>query len=69
MESLGAPAESLRELARYERGKSYSCWYDPEAPQTFVLAQGVSWGWYLLGAIPMFFLYLLGGYFLRRIRK
>ncbi|HBI15415.1 MAG TPA: hypothetical protein DDY20_07880 [Desulfobulbaceae bacterium] len=60
---------ALRELARYERGKSYPCWYDPREPESFVLARGVSWGWYLLGAGPLILLYFLGRYFLRRLKE
>jgi hypothetical protein len=59
---------ALRELARYERGQSYPCWYDPKNPETFVLKRGVSLGWYLLGAGPMILLYFLGRYFFRRLR-
>jgi hypothetical protein len=59
---------ALRELAQYERGKSYPCWYDPREPATFVLARGISLGWYLLGAAPMLFLYFCSRYFLRRLR-
>lgn len=60
---------ALRQLARYERGKSYPCWYDPQEPTTFVLARGISWGWYLLGAIPMLILYFLGRFFLRSLGR
>lgn len=59
---------ALRQLAQYERGKSYPCWYDPQEPETFVLVRGVSFGWYLLGAGPMLILYFFGRSFLRRLR-
>jgi hypothetical protein len=48
-----------RELARYERGTTYPCWYDPQQPETFVLARGISWGWYLSGAGSLLLLYFL----------
>ena len=58
---------ALRELAQYNRGNTYPCWYDPKQPETFVLARGISWGWYLLGAGPMFLLYFLGRTLWRRM--
>lgn len=60
---------ALRELAQYERGHSYPCWYDPQRPEIFVLARGISLGWYLLGTGPMILLYFLGRYLLRRMRR
>jgi hypothetical protein len=60
---------ALRELAQYERGHSYPCWYDPQRPEIFVLARGISLGWYLLATGPMILLYFLGRHLLRRMRK
>lgn len=59
---------ALRELAQYERGKSYPCWYDPQGATTFVLARGLSLGWYLPGAGFMLILYFFGRSLLRRLR-
>lgn len=68
--SLLSPLDkyALRELAQYERGRAYPCWYDPMHPETFVLARGISWGWYLLGIGPMILLFFLGRYFLLRLK-
>ena len=66
MRSTGEKS-ALKELARYERGRTYPCWYDPEQPRTFVLARGLSWGWYLLGAGPLLLVFFLGKSLLRRV--
>lgn len=58
---------ALRELARYERGKVYPCWFDPQQPRSFVLSRGLSWGWYLIGAGPLIVLVFLGRALLRKI--
>jgi hypothetical protein len=67
--SMRSPLEkyAMKELAQYEPGRSYRCWYDPLDPGRFVLARGVSWGWYLLGIGPLVLLYFLVRNLLRKI--
>lgn len=60
---------ALKELARYERGRAYPCWYDPEQPRIFVLTRGLSWGWYLLGMGPLLLVFFLGKSLLLRARE
>ncbi|MEW5909461.1 MAG: hypothetical protein AB1659_06665 [Thermodesulfobacteriota bacterium] len=57
----------IKELGQYERGRSYPCWYDPLDPGRFVLARGVSWGWYLLGFGPLIVLYFLSRSLFRKL--
>jgi hypothetical protein len=76
--SAGSPAVSgltskklssaEKRLARYELGKSYPCWFDPEDPWVFVLTRSPSWGWYLLSIVPLGFSFFCGRYLMRRLR-
>lgn len=61
------PAE--KRLARFELGKSYPCWFDPEDPQVFVLTRSPSWGWYLLGVFPVGLFFFFGRYLMRKLRE
>ncbi len=58
-----------RRLARYELGKSYPCWFDPEDPRVFVLTRSPSWGWYLLSILPLGFFFFSGRYLMKRLRR
>ena len=57
-----------KRLARYELGKSFPCWFDPEDPRVFVLTRSPSWGWYLLGIVPLGFFFFCGRYLMRKLR-
>ncbi len=65
---LGRESSAEKRLARYDIGKSYPCWFDPEDPPEFVLSRGPSWGWYLLFVGPLVLLGISSGYLLRRLR-
>lgn len=43
---------NLYEYRRFEVGKEYPCWYDPEVPRRVVVQRGLSWS-LLLGLIPV----------------
>ena len=58
-----------KRLARYELGKSYPCWYAPEAPQEFVFTRGLSWNWYLLCLGPLILFLISSRYLLRKLRE
>jgi hypothetical protein len=49
----GGEKSAIKKLDRYELGKSYPCWFDPEDPHVFVLTRSLSWSWYLLGMAPL----------------
>jgi len=57
-----------KRLARYELGKPYPCWFDPEDPQVFILTRSPSWGWYLLGIFPVGLFFFFGCYLMRKLR-
>ncbi|OAI48454.1 hypothetical protein AYO44_06985 [Planctomycetaceae bacterium SCGC AG-212-F19] len=40
-------------LARFEMGREYPCWYDPDDPAKAVLARGYTWVEYLIGIVPL----------------
>lgn len=51
-------------LARYEVGKSYPCWYDPQRPERAALVRKVSWI-YLVALLPLVFVAIgVGGIYL-----
>lgn len=41
--------------ARFEKGQSYRCWYDPQDPHQVVLLRGAVWWVWLLAALPAAF--------------
>lgn len=57
-----------KRLARYELGRSYPCWFDPDDPQEFVLKRGLSWSWYLLCLGPLIFFLISSRYLLKKLR-
>lgn len=59
--SMRSPGDksALRQLARFEIGRSYPCWIDPRDSTGFYLIPGISWGWYLLCAGPLILFYFL----------
>src|SRR5262249_57731781 len=40
---LEGEAVALVKLSRFQKGKSYPCWYDPEQPDHAVLFLGYTW--------------------------
>jgi hypothetical protein len=66
--SMRSPSEktALRQLSRFEIGRTYPCWIDPRDPSVFYLIRGISWGWYLLCTGPVILLGFLGRYLWRR---
>jgi hypothetical protein len=56
-----------KRLARYELGKSYPCWFDPEDQTVFVLTRSPAWGWYLLSLFPIGFFFFSGRYLMRKV--
>jgi hypothetical protein len=66
--SISSPLQrfALRQLARFEIGRSYPCWVDPRDPHVFFLIRGISWGWYLLVVPPTIILWFLARYLWRR---
>ncbi|KAB2888461.1 MAG: hypothetical protein F9K32_16390 [Desulfobulbaceae bacterium] len=67
--SMRSPGDksALRQLARFEIGRSYPCWIDPRDSTGFYLIPGISWGWYLLCAGPLILLFSLTRYLLGRL--
>ena len=67
--SLRSPGEksALRQLARFETGRSYPCWIDPRDSTIFYLIPGISWGWYLLCGGPVILLFFLTRYLVQRL--
>ncbi len=57
-----------KKLARYELGRSYPCWFDPDDPQEFVLQRGLSLGWYLLCLGPLILFLISSRYLLKKLR-
>lgn len=57
-----------KRLARYELGKSYPCWFDPDDPQRFLLKRSLSWGWYLLCLGPLILFLISSRYLLKKVR-
>jgi len=57
-----------KRLARYELGRSYPCWFDPEDPLEFVLTRSPSWDWYLLLLVPLIPFLISGHYLYRKLR-
>jgi len=64
----GREGSAEKRLVRYEIGKSYPCWFDPEDPPDFVLKRGLSWGWYLLFLGPLILFLISSRYLLRKLR-
>ncbi len=64
----GRERSAEKRLARYELGRSYPCWFDPEDPSEFVLKRGLSWGWYLLFLGPLILFWISSRYLLRKLR-
>jgi hypothetical protein len=64
----GREKSAEKRLARYDIGKSYPCWFDPEDPPEFVLKRGFSWGWYLLFLGPLILFLISSRYLLRKLR-
>jgi len=58
-----------KNLAQYELGKAYPCWFDPEDPQEFLLKRGLSWGWYLLCFGPLILFLISSRYLFRKLCK
>ena len=65
---LGRESSAEKRLARYELGKSYPCWFDPEAPREFVLKRSPSWGWYPFFLPPLILFWISSRYLLRKLR-
>ena len=67
--SMRSPSKktALRQLARFEIGRTYPCWIDPRHPAAFYLIRGISWGWYLLCTGPVILLFFLARYLRRRV--
>jgi hypothetical protein len=65
---LGRETSAEKRLARFDIGKSYPCWFDPEDPREFVLSRGLSWGWYLLFVGPLVLLGISSRYLLGKLR-
>ena len=57
---------ALRRLAQYDLGKSYSCWFDPEHPRTFILKRSLSWTYYLIGIVPLFVFLISSRYLIKK---
>lgn len=64
----GRESAAEKKIARYELGRSYPCWFDPEDPHEFLLERGLSWGWYLLCLGPMILFGITTRYLYRRLR-
>jgi hypothetical protein len=64
----GREKSAEKRLARYELGRSYPCWFDPEYPQEFVFKRSISWGWYLLFLGPLILFLISSRYLLRKLR-
>lgn len=67
--TIRSPIEkfAIRALSDYKLGQSYPCWYDPQDIKRFVLFRSISWGWYLIFAPFMLFLYILTRTIFRKI--
>jgi hypothetical protein len=65
---LGRESSAEKKLARYELGKSYPCWFDPEAPWEFVLTRSPSWSWYPFFLPPLILFWISSRYLLRKLR-
>ena len=67
--TMRSPIENfaIRELSDYKLGQSYPCWYDPQDIKRFILFRSISWGWYLIFAPFVFFLYILTRIIFRKI--
>jgi hypothetical protein len=48
-------------LDRYEIGRQYNCWYDPQAPETVCLARGYDWLAWTMLLLPLTFVAVGGG--------
>jgi hypothetical protein len=65
---LGRESSAEKRLARYDIGKSYPCWFDPEVPREFVLTRSPSWGWYPFFLPPLILFWISSRYLLRKLR-
>ena len=55
----GSEAQAI--LARFEIGREYPCWYDPDDPAKVVVVRGdYRWGEYRLGLIPLAIVVVFG---------
>ena len=55
-------------LDRYQIGRSYPCWYDPQNPRNAVLERRISW-MYLFALIPITFILVGGGLVYSALRR
>jgi hypothetical protein len=46
-------SQSQEILTRFEIGREYPCWYDPDDPAAAVLVREYTWREYLIGIIPL----------------
>jgi hypothetical protein len=47
-------------LDRFEVGREYSCWYDPDDPAKAVLERGYTWAEYRIGIVPLAIMIVFG---------
>ena len=64
----GRESSAEKKIARYELGRPYPCWFDPEDPHEFLLERGLSWGWYLLCLGPVIIFGIVSRYLYRKLR-
>ncbi len=64
----GRESSAEKKIARYELGRSYPCWFDPEDPHEFLLERGLSWGWYLLCLGPVIIFGIASRFLYRKLR-
>jgi len=53
-------AEAQDILARFEIGREYPCWYDPNDPARAVLVRGYTWVEYLVAIFPLAVMIVFG---------
>jgi hypothetical protein len=59
--ATGSEKTAQKILDRFEVGKTYPCWYDPDDPQRVVLEKGMSIGGMFFTGLGVFF-FLVGGF-------
>jgi hypothetical protein len=59
-EYSSSPDDVQAIIARYVKGREYSCWHAPADPQTVVLVRGYSWWIWLTFIVPLSFI-AIGG--------
>jgi len=59
--ATGSEKTAQKILDRFEAGKSYPCWYDPDDPRRVVLEKGISKGGLFFTGLGVF-LFLIGGF-------